>query len=247
MSVRLMSAIWDMKFTPVEKLVLLALADWANDDGQAWPSITQLADKTGCGERTIQRTLRAAEERGLLKREEVIGKGCRYVINPRHCDTPARQTPVPDRRESPASVAPNTLEHSNTLSDATHPQETRAPAEKPKKKKADPFPCPDGVDPLDWDGLKANRKAARAPMTAGAYRQIVNKLDGWNRDGWPPGPIVAHAVERGWRTVFETDEMKGNGNGGRHNTGMDDGGDPLLADLARARREAEAEGACQGP
>src|SRR3546814_8705768 len=46
-----------------------------------------------------------------------------------------------------------------------------------------------------------------------AHRQIVNKLDRWNRDGWPPGPIVACAAERGWTTVFETDEMKGPANG----------------------------------
>src|SRR3546814_20653555 len=56
-----------------------------------------------------------------------------------------------------------------------------------------------------------------------AHRQIVNKLDRWNRDGWPPGPIVACAAERGWTKVFETDEMKGPANGksreNQHSTG----------------------------
>src|SRR3546814_605262 len=82
-----------------------------------------------------------------------------------------------------------------------------------RERKPDPFPCPDGVDPIDWDGLKSNRKAERASLSEGAHRQIVNKLDRWNRDGWPPGPIVACAAERGWTTVFETDEMKGPANG----------------------------------
>src|SRR3546814_14334696 len=31
-----------------------------------------------------------------------------------------------------------------------------------RERKPDPFPCPDGVDPLDWDGLNSNRKAKRA-------------------------------------------------------------------------------------
>ena len=45
--------------------------------------------------------------------------------------------------------------------------------------------------------------SSSAPMNAGAYRQILQKLERWSRDGWPPGPIVAYAVERGWRTVLK--------------------------------------------
>lgn len=78
------------------------------------------------------------------------------------------------------------------------------------------FPCPDGVDQIDWNALKANRKAKRAALSEGAYRQIIKKLDGWQQAGWPPGPIVAYAAERGWTTVFETDEMKGQNNATQH-------------------------------
>lgn len=77
------------------------------------------------------------------------------------------------------------------------------------------FPCPEGVDPVDWSGLIANREKNRAPLTEAAHRGITNKLDAWEREGWPPGPIVAHAAELGWRTVFPTDEMKANANGRR--------------------------------
>jgi hypothetical protein len=87
------------------------------------------------------------------------------------------------------------------------------------RKRANAFPCPDGVDPIDWEGLKANRKAKRAALTEGAYRQITGKLDRWHRAGWTPGPVVAYAVERGWTTVFETDEMKGQANGTANRTG----------------------------
>ncbi len=84
----------------------------------------------------------------------------------------------------------------------THPDNT------PRARKADAFPCPPGVDPIDWDALKANRKAKRAALSEGAHRALVRKLDGWAQAGWPPGPIVAASAERGWTTVFETDEMK---------------------------------------
>lgn len=94
----------------------------------------------------------------------------------------------------------------------TKKKKEEANASSPRKR-VDTFPCPDGVDPVDWDALKANRKAKRAALTEGAYRQITAKLERWGRDGWPPGPIVAYAAERGWTTVFETDDMKGNSSG----------------------------------
>jgi hypothetical protein len=61
----------------------------------------------------------------------------------------------------------------------------------------------------------------RAKMTAGAYRAIVKKLEKWSAEGCPPGPIVANAVERGWTSVFETDEMKkGSFNGKSNHNGL---------------------------
>jgi len=115
----------------------------------------------------------------------------------------------------------------------TETKKEEAKASSPRKR-VDAFPCPDGVDPVDWDGLKANRKAKRAALTEGAYRQITAKLDRWHRDGWPPGPIVAHAAERGWTTVFETDEMKGQSNG-RQNSSYN--GKQSLVDTARGVAE----------
>lgn len=101
------------------------------------------------------------------------------------------------------------------------PQDTETDADtkqdEPKGSKARvaEFPCPADVDPVDWAGLVANRKSKRAPLTEAAHRGIVRKLDAWEREGWPPGPIVANAAERGWTTVFETDEMKAPQNGHR--------------------------------
>ena len=102
-----MSALWDMSFPPTDKLVLLALADCANDEGLAWPSIATLARKTGCSERTVQRSLRAAEVAGLVRRKEVIGKGCKYIITPRHSVTPDKVSPVTNASITPDTVSPH--------------------------------------------------------------------------------------------------------------------------------------------
>lgn len=116
-------------------------------------------------------------------------------------DTEQRREKGKKEEEEEANASP---------SGAGAPASTRA--------RPDPFPLPNGVDQLDWDGLKANRKAKRAPLTEGAHRQITRKLEAWAEAGWPPGPIVAHAVERGWTSVFETDEMRAAANDRSQNT-----------------------------
>ncbi len=134
-------------------------------------------------------------------------------------------------RDNAGNALPDVTPSPNDIYSNPHPASSEpngSPEAKPRRAKADPFPIPDGVDPIDWDALKANRKSKRAALTEGAHREIIRKLDVWSRAGWPPGPIVAHAAERGWTTVFEPDEMKAAGNGkslhGRRIDGSGSGG-----------------------
>lgn len=55
-----------LKGDSTTKLLLIVLADYANDDRQAWPSVTTLAAEVEVGDRTIQRSLRKLEDMGLI-------------------------------------------------------------------------------------------------------------------------------------------------------------------------------------
>jgi len=52
------------------KLTLLAVSNFANEDGVAWPSQRRLASDTGLAERTVRRALEQLEDAGLIRREE---------------------------------------------------------------------------------------------------------------------------------------------------------------------------------
>ena len=74
MSVAITRAIWQS--SPVgggELLVLLALADYASDDGWCWPSAATLAHRVHLSRRQVFRVLRALEERGLITLERGTG------------------------------------------------------------------------------------------------------------------------------------------------------------------------------
>lgn len=68
---------WRQKLSPTPKLILMALADAANDTGVCWPSVSTLATKCCVSVRTVRRVLQKLVERGLMISEQRYrGDGC---------------------------------------------------------------------------------------------------------------------------------------------------------------------------
>lgn len=144
----MMSLVWELTLPDSEKLVLLALADCADDEGVCWPSIATLARKCTKSERTVQCCIRSLEQRGHLGRKEIAGKGCRYLVHPivmfgtpavpaprRDC-TPAEDSPVqplhqPPQRlhPTPAAAAPKPSKNHQEPSDLSSSDDSPADAE----------------------------------------------------------------------------------------------------------------------
>lgn len=71
-----MSLVWEhAPYTSGSLIVLLALADWANDEGVSWPSMDRLAQKARIDRRSAQRIVRQLAKDGVLKIEEGGGRG----------------------------------------------------------------------------------------------------------------------------------------------------------------------------
>lgn len=109
-----MSQAWAIDLPDSEKIVLLALADCANDEGLCWPSMASLAKKCSKSERTVQGCIKALADKGHLTRNEVIGRGCRYVIHPRNHCTPAAAAPPQRTGGTPAAAAPKPSKNRNS-------------------------------------------------------------------------------------------------------------------------------------
>jgi hypothetical protein len=90
-----MTAVWALALPDSEKIVLLALADCANDEGHCWPGIKSLVAKCSKSERTIQGAIQRLVDAGHLSRREVMGKGCNYTVHPRNGCAPAETAPTP--------------------------------------------------------------------------------------------------------------------------------------------------------
>ncbi|ELY6201178.1 helix-turn-helix domain-containing protein [Cronobacter sakazakii] len=70
MSMNLMAKAMGIRVgNPLRKLVLIKLADNANDQGECWPSYQHVADQCEIGRSTVKSHIRALEKMGLLRRE----------------------------------------------------------------------------------------------------------------------------------------------------------------------------------
>jgi DNA-binding IclR family transcriptional regulator len=101
-----MSAAWDHAdvASPLALLVLLALANHADDAGHCWPSVERIAHLSRCSGRTVQRQLTELETAGLVVRELGGGSGhtSRYRVLPGLVDNMGRkgdrETPLAGER-----------------------------------------------------------------------------------------------------------------------------------------------------
>ncbi len=135
-----MTAVWRMELPPSEKMVLLALADGANDDGVTWMAIRSktagkldFITKTSLSERTVQTCMKALEDRGLIHRKMVEGKGVIYTVLPEGC-----------KSRTPANLA------LGGATAAPKPSSNHSPNGEIKKTRASKR-CPDGWRPSPED------------------------------------------------------------------------------------------------
>ncbi|MFZ4968333.1 helix-turn-helix domain-containing protein [Pseudomonas sp. Mn2068] len=111
MSIKASNWAWDQHLPPSSKIVLMALADAADDLGVCWPRISIIARKCCTSERTVQRVLKELEAKKFVTvskqfRSDGGQSSNRYtleIFTPlTKCDPPpARKTPATDQSVSP--------------------------------------------------------------------------------------------------------------------------------------------------
>jgi DNA-binding transcriptional ArsR family regulator len=168
---------------PLRKLVLIKLADNANDQGECWPSYQHIADQCEISRSTVKVHIRELENAGLLRRE-FRRKGELNQSNVFHLALfgGASENP-PGAAENPgggAAAAPRTSHLSEPVKEPK-PMGTPVPLEGfeafwklyPKKKsRKEAFKA--------WTKLKPNEELHQALTTALANQCIS---EDWTKDG----------------------------------------------------------------
>jgi hypothetical protein len=108
MSIAALNWAWSQNCrNPTSKLVLLALADKANEDGECWPGMDSVAEMAGVSSRQVSTHLARLEEAGLIvrkRRRSALGRLGRYVFHLQL--STGRGLPVDHRKPTSGSTPP---------------------------------------------------------------------------------------------------------------------------------------------
>ncbi len=107
MSLDLMKRVWRLDIPSTPKIVLLSLADQANEAGVCWPSQPQIARRCSLSDRAIRDQLCWLEEAKVIRRHVRAGVGTTFTLTLPIEDEPRNDVPprkdIPPRNDVPAT------------------------------------------------------------------------------------------------------------------------------------------------
>jgi hypothetical protein len=216
-----MSAVWRFSEYRNEKLlVLLALGDWANEQGVCFPSMPSIATKARITERGasgimhqltldgVVEVLNAGGGRGHVRRYRIKGEAC-SGFDFLKGEAGSSFTAIKGEGGSSKRVKVDALK--GEAGDIAIRKNHHQPSEEtPKTKRAD---APAEWIPADaWTGFVEMRSKIRKPLTTErAVTLIVKDLEKFKAQGHDPGTVLDQSTKNGWQGVFP---LKGEPNNG---------------------------------
>ena len=182
MSVSAMSWAWKKARSSTEKIVLVALADHANDEGKCWPGYKGLAGKCGLTRRSIIYVIQRLVDRGLVsieerRREDGSYRSNLYVLHVQEMHHGGSGDALPPSAGD-ASHEPSIIETKGNI--------------------------PPVVPPLESDFQKAirlwNEMARRKNLstvlkvTTARRKALKRRLDAWGIGGWEKAVDIVEAT-----------------------------------------------------
>ena len=183
-----------------KKLILLKLADNANDEGICWPSYQHIADQCELSKRTVMRHIKGLEEMGVLsvnKRRQSSNQNHSnlYKLNLFDSDN------ISPRGSDKMSLGGDNVSLGGSDKMSPRTSHSLEPVKEPIKRKQKKLPeieKPDNVSDQVWCDFNSQR---RLKITQTALNGIIKQA---NAAGWTLEQALTEAVERGWQS-FKAD------------------------------------------
>lgn len=199
-----------------DKLVLLALADNANDAGECYPSLANIAGRCEMHRATVMRSIQSLEAAGHISRQVTPGRNTVYMVSPSQAATSSREQPVAGSNQSQRATNPSQAATSPSPLINPSPSENR---HKPSKKRvtvvseANPDePPPSTLNVEVWHRWEQYRRQIRKPIHPASRLSAQRKLAAFGTD---QEPVVEQSIANGWQGLFP---LKGPPNSGIRKT-----------------------------
>lgn len=268
MSGLLMGHAFYEKLPALPKLLLLAIADHANDDGHgAYPSQSRLAEKVGCSTRHINTLTSTLVSLGLLEiTQQGGGRGhtTRYLlpwaeeVRRKIKGEKVEQTTIKAELQSSSEPSIEPSDSSEPLSESEIPPPSPPQAafrttvtafyEAPQKRKVGAL-----IDMARSLGIKRSGMAAALIRDFGAGKEIVDALkDAASEARGDPWEYMRKVLGNGQESQLRNRRLDTDGRAGNGGQSVAQGGSEILTEeearrLLAARADAEGRGGAGSP
>lgn len=190
------------------KFVLIALANHADAQGFAWPSISHISETTEQDRKTVVAALATLRESGFLidtgdKKGSTKQVTVYQLMVGNDIVNSAENGIVKDAQKRDSSESGTVPEKTVNSTVSPHKQSQKRDTE-PSRTNKEPKVIdirPDDVDQALWDEWKAHRKAKRSAVTVGVLKSLRAEAEKLN---WSLDQVLRKQIDRGW-TGFEAD------------------------------------------
>ncbi len=222
MSWQATKAVWEhSKQTGYGKLLMLALAEFADADGRCWPAIETLANRIDVKPRSVKRLIAQAEADGELTIERNAGRGNtnEYVINcvqkgdtpvtfneTEKGDTPAQKGDTTViKGDTPAQKGDTPVTQNHQEPSRTIKEPPKAHAQKKRQKKEIEFNIPEKLNTPEFVRVftqewPAARQEQRKKLTQRAVDMQLRELAKYNPA--MATAMVKQSIMNQWTGIF---------------------------------------------
>lgn len=188
--------------SPTSKLILIKLADNANEKGECWPSLKNISEQCEVSQKTVVEHIKKLEKLGFVEKTNRFNKNGKtsnlYKLNiqefqSKPCEE-SSTTHVKNRKEP--------CEESSTT-----------PYEDISHESVSSFN--QSIEPVSQERLKEfidHRKKIKKPMTDLAITKFKNKLTKLKSSGYDIDAMLDDAIINGWQSVVEKQSYKKSSN-----------------------------------
>jgi hypothetical protein len=221
MSIKALNWAFDLYFkTPSHKLVMLALADNATNEGLSYPFLKTIAMKACLKDiRHVQRIIRIFEEQGYLTREEHFKKGNKQTSN---CYQLHLEKEFKTIHDLSTRVVCTPGEGWSVHQGGDGVETTRAPKKTPKNPKTNNIiqeqenhqpklitltnnqihknvvVIPDWLNKEDWEDFKKFRSEKGKPLSLTGEKRAIKKLEKLRKLGNDPSLVIDRTIDKNW-------------------------------------------------
>jgi len=193
------------------KLVLIKLADNANDNGECWPSLQHIADDCEITKRAVRNQINALIDMGLVAKKPRYShsRQCSngYLINLdnppiwRGNEVPPGGNEVPGEGERGSSPGGNDVPPGEPPIGTCHRNHKKEIGQHPDE---DPLwtPKPEFIPEDLWEDWIAHRREIKKPFTPLAAKQLATKLNAMQASGHQAEAAMRESIINGWQGVF---------------------------------------------